>query len=56
MKNMDIVFGVNDNYAKHCGATITSGLCNRKVDADNDKIKFFLIVDLSDENKRILLH
>jgi hypothetical protein len=51
-----IVFGVDDNYAKHCGATITSVLCNRKIDADNDKIKIFLIVDLSDENKKSLLH
>jgi hypothetical protein len=40
--------------ARKSGATIASVLCNRKIDMGNDKIKFFLIGDLSDEKS--LLH
>jgi lipopolysaccharide biosynthesis glycosyltransferase len=43
MKNINIVFGVDDNYAKHCGAIIASILCNHKMDTDNDKIKKSLL-------------
>jgi lipopolysaccharide biosynthesis glycosyltransferase len=39
---MNIVFGVDDNYVKYCGATIASVLCNRKIDTDNDKDKKFV--------------
>jgi lipopolysaccharide biosynthesis glycosyltransferase len=47
--NLNIVFGVDDNFAKHCGATIASILSNHKI--KEDKIKILLIGDLNDYNK-----
>ncbi|MDR2067153.1 MAG: glycosyltransferase family 8 protein [Endomicrobium sp.] len=51
-RGIKIAFGVDDKYAKHCGATIASILSNHKIENNNYKITFFLIGHLTNENKR----
>jgi lipopolysaccharide biosynthesis glycosyltransferase len=38
---INIVFGLDDNFARHCGATIASILDNHKIKTETDKIHFF---------------
>jgi lipopolysaccharide biosynthesis glycosyltransferase len=38
MKNMNIVFGVDDNCAEHRGVTFASVLYNLRIGMGNDKI------------------
>ncbi|MDR1195295.1 MAG: glycosyltransferase family 8 protein [Endomicrobium sp.] len=52
---INVVFGLDDNFAKHCGATIVSILDNHKMDTENDKIHFFILGNLSQDNKNKFL-
>jgi lipopolysaccharide biosynthesis glycosyltransferase len=52
---INVAFGLDNNFARHCGAAIASILSNHKVVLPEDKIHFFLIGDLSNDNKRKFL-
>jgi Lipopolysaccharide biosynthesis proteins, LPS:glycosyltransferases len=48
---INIAFGFDDNFASHCGAAVASVLVNHKVTSEEDKIHFFFLGNISDENK-----
>jgi lipopolysaccharide biosynthesis glycosyltransferase len=52
---INIAFGLDDNYAKYCAVTIASVLSSHKVLKEDDKIHFFFIGNLSDDNKKKLV-
>ncbi|MDR2426241.1 MAG: glycosyltransferase family 8 protein [Endomicrobium sp.] len=51
---INIAFGLDDNFAPHCGAAVVSILSNHKLLSDEDKIHFFFFGNLSNENKEKL--
>ena len=51
---INIFFGINDAYVKYCAAVMASVLANHKVLSQEDKIHFFILGNLSYENKEKL--
>jgi hypothetical protein len=53
MKNIKCRIDVDDNCVKHSDAAVASVLDNHKMNADNNKIKFFLMNNLKMKKKKI---
>ncbi|MDR1195392.1 MAG: glycosyltransferase family 8 protein [Endomicrobium sp.] len=52
---INIAFGLDNNFAPHCAASMASILSNHKILSDEDKIHFFFFGNLDDDNKEKLL-
>jgi lipopolysaccharide biosynthesis glycosyltransferase len=53
---LNIVFGLDDRFAKFCGTAMASILANHRIESDDDKIHFFLLGKISAKNKERLLN
>lgn len=52
---INIAFGLDDNFARHCAAAVASVLCNHKVLSGRDRLHIYFFGNLSEENRNNLL-
>ncbi|MDR3113750.1 MAG: glycosyltransferase family 8 protein [Endomicrobium sp.] len=52
---INVFFGINDAYAKHCAAVMASVLANHTILSPEDKIHFFILGNLRQDTKTKLL-
>jgi lipopolysaccharide biosynthesis glycosyltransferase len=52
---INVLFGLDEEYAKYCATTIISILQNHKLQSDQDKIHFFFLGNLKKDSKEKLI-
>lgn len=52
---INIAFGLDDNFARHCAATAASVLSNHAITSEESKIHFYFFGSLTEANKKNLL-
>jgi lipopolysaccharide biosynthesis glycosyltransferase len=52
---INILFALDNNFARHCASAMASILSNHKISSDEDKIRFFIVGNLSGENREKLI-
>jgi lipopolysaccharide biosynthesis glycosyltransferase len=52
---INVLFGLDEEYAKYCATTIISILRNHKLQSEQDKIHFFFLGNLKKESKEKLI-
>jgi len=52
---INVLFSLDNNFVRHCAAAMSSVLSNHKVNSQDDKIHFFILGNLSGENRERLM-
>jgi lipopolysaccharide biosynthesis glycosyltransferase len=52
---INIVFALDNNFVRHCAAAMASILDNHKILSEDDEIHFFILGNLTNYNKELLL-